>query len=181
MKTALVRERNRMTSCIYIFVSYDWFRVSKLSAASSNLCAAVSVLLDITVKDREGDDVERNNNGMIPSIFTSEYCARKFPFHICVSLKTTWPTRNVPWLKYLLNPVFRKPFKEFYPGKRNIICFKECILGDPDALIISCGCQVNKNWHIWLFFRRLAFTLLSNSQFFQGLRGSMSQGYYCFK
>lgn len=50
------------------------------------LCSGISVNVDVTVSDRVCDDVERNNNGMISPIFISYYCARKFPFHICVSL-----------------------------------------------------------------------------------------------
>ena len=70
-----------------------------LQLASPNLCSAVSVLLDITVRDREGDDVERNNNGMMSSIFISDYCARKFPFHICVSLKTNITKKKCSLIK----------------------------------------------------------------------------------
>ena len=92
-----------MTSCVcpytYSLAKTDSGLGNYLQLASPNLCSAVSVLLDITVRDSVGDDVERNNNGMMSSIFISDYCASKFPFHICVSLKTNMANKKFSLIK----------------------------------------------------------------------------------
>ena len=56
----------------------------------SNLCSVISVKLDVTVGNGDGNDVERYDNGMISSVFISYDCAGKLPLHISVSLKAVF-------------------------------------------------------------------------------------------
>ncbi len=53
----------------------------------TNLCSVISINLDVTVGERNGNDVEGHNYGMISSVFICYHSPGKLPFYICVSLK----------------------------------------------------------------------------------------------
>ena len=47
----------------------------------------ISINLDVKARYWNGNDIERNNNWVISSVFICYHCVGILPFHICVSLK----------------------------------------------------------------------------------------------
>ena len=47
----------------------------------------ISINLDVKARNWNGNDIERNNNGMVSSVFICYHCVGILPFYICISLK----------------------------------------------------------------------------------------------
>lgn len=52
------------------------------------LCSVITIYLDVAVANGNRNNIERNNNGMISSIFICYHCTGKLPFNVCIRLKT---------------------------------------------------------------------------------------------
>lgn len=52
-----------------------------------NLLSLISINLDVKARNWNGHHIERNNNGMISSLFICYHCVGILPFYICISLE----------------------------------------------------------------------------------------------